>query len=447
MQNLFLKKIKYYFFISLFSFGCFYSSVAQSVVRVDIAGGHVEPMPIAVLKFQDNGQESNVGEEITTVIVNNLQGSGLFKVLDSQIYPEKMIGDANKKPNFSGWNAIDAHALVNGFAEMQADGRIRVGFRLWDIVSETSITGLAFYTEPQNWRRVSHIISDHIYKALTGHDGYFDTRILYVSETGTSSKQTKRLAIMDQDGANHRFLTDGRKYVSTPRFSSNYQDITYLEFTGSKPQIYLMNINSGQKRSIGKFDGITFAPRFSPDGRKLVMSVAKNGNTDLFIYNLQAGKLRRLTRDFSIETAASFSPDGKRIAFESDRGGQQQIYVMGVNGGGATRISFGEGSYATPVWSPKGDYIAFTRIYKGRFFIGIMKPDGSSEKLLAESYHVEGPSWAPNGRVLMYFSRSPSDPKGRYSSRLYSIDITGFNEREVITPGNASDPSWSPKLP
>lgn len=432
-------------FLSFLTFVWTQSSMA--VVRVDITGGHVEPLPIAVLPFlEGEGSYQKIGEDVSNIIKSNLESSGLFRVVNPVVYPQSPE-NLKSKPHFPAWRNVKAQALIHGFTKLQSDGRIRVEFRLWDVLSQQQLTGLAYYSEPRNWRRVAHIISDNIYKALTGEEGYFDTRVVYVSESGTVKKPIKRLAIMDQDGANHRFLTDGARLVSTPRFSPTSQEIAFLSFDSKQPKVYLYNIETGRQEVLGDFPGITFAPRFSADGQSLVLSMALNGNTDLYTVNLNTRKMRRITQHPSIDTAPSFSPDGQRIAFESDRSGSQQIYVMDIQSGTTSRVSFGEGNYATPVWSPRGDLIAFTRIYQGRFFIGVMRPDGSEEKLLAESFHVEGPSWAPNGRVLMYFRQARSSMNGQSTARLYSIDISGFNEREVITPTNASDPAWSPKLP
>jgi TolB protein len=306
------------------------------------------------------------------------------------------------------------------------------------------ITGLQFVTSPSNWRRMGHLISDAIYKTLTGEDGYFDTRIVYIAESGPANQRVKRLAIMDQDGANHNFLSDGRNLVLTPRFSPTAQEITYMSYVGGTPRVLLFNIDTGQQETLGEFPGMTFAPRFSPDGNRVVMSMAENGNTDIYTMDLRTRRRERLTNNAAIDTSPSFSPDGRRIVFNSDRGGSQQLYVMASDGGEARRISFGDGRYATPVWSPRGDLVAFTKMAGGRFQIGVMRPDGGGERILTDGFLVEGPTWAPNGRVLMYFRQQPSDRSGRSSSKLHSIDLTGYNDRESVTPMDGSDPAWSP---
>ncbi len=421
---------------------------ARAVLEIDITRGNVDPLPIAISGFFASGPETQrIAADIPKVITNNLERSGLFRPLDPQAFiqsPEAM----QVRPRFSDWRVINAQALVTGRVQLEKDGRLRTEFRLWDVIAEQQMTGLVYFTTPDNWRRVSHLISDAIYKRLTGEDGYFDTRIVYVSESGPKNRRIKRLAIMDQDTENHRFLTDGKYLVLTPRFSPTTQEITYLSYFKNKPRVYLYNIDTGQQEVLGDFPGMTFAPRFSPDGNKVIMSMARDGNSDIFVMDLRTRVITQLTKHPAIDTSPSYSPDGRRIVFNSDRGGSQQLYVMDADGGNVKRISFGKGRFATPVWSPRGDLIAFTRMYKGRFFIGVMRPDGSGERLLTESFLDEGPTWAPNGRVLMFFRQTPSDEKGRGGrTRLWSIDLTGYNEREIVTPVDASDPAWSPLSP
>ena len=422
---------------------------ARAELRIDITQANPQPMPIAITTFLGaNPNENQIGANVAKVVSDDLQRSGLFRPLDPRSFvqtPEAL----RVQPRFGDWRVIAAQALVSGSAQMQPDGRLRLEFRLWDVFAEQQLVGLAYFTEPGNWRRVAHIIADAIYKRITGEDGYFDTRVVYVSETGPRTKRVKRLAIMDQDGANHRYLTDGRNLVLTPRFSPTAQEITYLSYQGNRPRVYIFNIDTGQQEVLGDFPGMTFAPRFSPDGNRVIMSMAApDGNSDIYTMNLRTRQVSRLTNDPAIDTAPSFSPDGRQITFESDRGGAQQIYTMNADGGGVKRISFGQGRYATPVWSPRGDLIAFTKQFQGQFFIGVMRPDGSGERLLTQSFLVEGPTWAPNGRVLMYFRQTPADDAGRGgTSKLYSIDITGHNERELVAPTDASDPAWSPLIP
>jgi TolB protein len=424
------------------------SAPARAELRIDITSGKVEPLPIAIPALAGGApNESQAGQDLAAVVSADLEHSGLFRPLDPRSFIQN-ISLADDQPRFGDWRQINAQALVTGSVKTQGDGRLRVEFRLWDVFAEQQLTGYGYTTTQANWRRIAHIIADEVYKRITGEEGYFDTRIVYVSESGPAEKRIKRLALMDQDGANNRFLTDGRALVLTPRFSPTSQEITYLSYANGSPRVYLFNIDTGQQEVVGDFPGMTFAPRFSPDGNRVVLSRAENGVSNLFALDLRTHRPTRLTDSQAIDTSPCYAPDGSKIVFNSDRGGSQQLYVMGADGGGAKRISFGSGKYGTPVWSPRGDLIAFTKIDGGSFFIGVMRPDGSGERLLTRDFLVEGPTWAPNGRVLMYFRQSPSDSRGRGGSpHLYSIDLTGSNQREVTTPQDASDPAWSPLLP
>ncbi|MBL27078.1 MAG: Tol-Pal system beta propeller repeat protein TolB [Rhodospirillaceae bacterium] len=421
---------------------------AHAVLEIDLTRGQVEPLPVAVSAFHGTTTgEAALGSDIASVIEANLRRSGLFRPIDHAAFlqtPEAM----QVLPRFADWRQINAQALVTGSVSELPDGQVSVEYRLWDVFAEQHMVGLRLSTPAENWRRIAHIVSDSIYKRLTGEEGDFDTRIVYVSETGPADNRIKRLAIMDQDGANHEFLTDGRHLVLTPRFSPTVQEITYLSYVEGKPRVYLYNIESGKQEVIGDFPGMTFAPRFSPNGNKVVMSLSTDGNSDIYTMDLHTRQVERLTDHPAIDTSPSYSPDGRRIVFNSDRAGRQQLYVLDAAGGTPQRISFGEGRYATPVWSPRGDLIAFTKMNSGRFYIGVMRPDGTGERLVAEGFLVESPTWAPNGRVLMFFREFPGDVNGKGSSvRLFTIDITGHNEREVETPLDASDPAWSPLIP
>lgn len=421
---------------------------AYAELRIDVTRGAVNPMPIAIPAFTGKeASDNDLGVKMTDVITNNLRRSGLFKPLDPRSFIQDPASVQNA-PRFGDWRAINAQALVTGVLTKTSDGRTRVEFRLWDVFAEQQMVGTAYMTTPNNWRRIAHIISDAIYKRMTGEEGYFDTRIVYISETGAANARVKRLAIMDQDGFNHRFLTDGRALVLTPRFSPTAQQITYMAYYNNKPRVYLYDIDSGRQEVLGDFPGMTFAPRFSPDGNKVIMSLSKNGNADIYTMDLRNRGVAQLTRDASIETSPSYSPDGRSVVFESDRGGTQQLYVMNADGSGVRRITFGDGRYASPVWSPRGDLIAFTRMYKGQFYIGVIRPDGKGERLITTAFHVEGPTWAPNGRVLAYFKEVPtgSGKKGR-SAQVFTIDLTGFNETRVPLPLDGSDPAWSPINP
>lgn len=434
--------------VTIWLLGVGLATPAASELQIDINRGVVQPLPIAIVDFEGDGEESNrLGRDIASVVSGDLERSGLFKPVDPKAFVQTQPS-METLPRFGDWRVIDAQALLHGRVLFLEDGRLRVEFRLWDVFAEQQMAGLAYFTAPSNWRRIAHIISDAIYKRITGEDGYFDTRVVYIAESGPHERRVKRLAIMDQDGENHRFLTDGGTLVLTPRFSPTLQEITYLSFTGGIPRVYIRNIDTGQQEVIGEFPGMTFAPRFSPDGEKLIISMAMDGNSELYTIDLRTRAKKRLTNSSAIDTSPSYSPDGRQIVFNSDRGGSQQLYVMDADGTKVRRISHGNGRYATPVWSPRGDLIAFTKIQDGKFYIGVMRPDGSGERLLTEGYHVEAPTWAPNGRVLMFFRQEPiRKDGGGGGSRLYSIDLTGRNEREIPTPLDASDPAWSPLHP
>lgn len=413
---------------------------AHAVLRLDVTQGNVQPMPVAITDFGAGAPaEGEMARNVSGIISANLRRSGLFAPIDPAAFIEK-IANSDAVPRFPDWRAINAQALITGRLTRQGDGRLKAEFRLWDVFAGQQLAGQQYFTTPENWRRVAHIISDAIYERLTGEKGYFDTRIVFVDETGPKDRRVKRLAIMDQDSANLRYLTRGEDLVLTPRFNPSTQEITYMSYGQGDPRVLLLNIETGQRETVGNFPGMTFAPRFSPDGQRVIMSLQQGGNSNLFVMDLRSRKTTRLTDTPAIDTSPSYSPDGQRICFESDRGGKPQIYVMGAGGGQAQRISFGEGSYSTPVWSPRGDFVAYTRQAGGKFGIGIMKPDGSGERVLTEGFHNEGPTFAPNGRVVMFFRDPGQGPS------LYTIDVTGRNEQKVPTPSFASDPAWSPLL-
>jgi TolB protein len=419
------------------------SGGALAQLRVDITRGNVQPLPIAIPPFVGaNGAADELSRNVAGVIESNLRRSGLFAPIDPASFIEPTVSPA-AMPNFVNWRPLNAQALVAGRVAPSGDGRLIAEYRLWDVFSGQQLTGQQFFASPDNWRRVAHIISDSIYERLTGERGYFDTRIVFVDESGGKANRTKRLAIMDQDGANLRYLTNGDSLVLTPRFSPSRQEITYASLAGETWRVYLLNIETGQREIVGDFANMAFSPRFSPDGQQVVMSLEQGGNANIYKLDLRSRMATRLTSSPSIDTAPSFSPDGRRIVFESDRGGTQQLYLMDANGGAAERISFGSGRYATPVWSPRGDLIAFTKQESGQFKIGVMRPDGSGERILTSGFHNEGPTWSPNGRVLMFFRDVPGETGG---PQLWSVDLTGYNEQRVPTPNFASDPAWSPLL-
>jgi TolB protein len=416
---------------------------AGAQTRIDVTQGNVQPMPIALPDFVggSGAADSEIGRGVTQIITGNLQRSGLFAPIDPAAYLER-VSNIDAVPRFTEWRTIQAQALVTGRITRQPDGRLKTEFRLWDVFQSQQLAGQQYFTASDNWRRIAHIISDAIYERLTGEKGYFDSRVVFVDESGPKERRVKRLAIMDQDGANVRYLTRGDELVLTPRFSPTTQEITYMSFGSRDPRVVLLNIETGQREIVGNFAGMSFSPRFSPDGQRVIMSLQHGSHSNLYVMDLRSKGMTRLTDTPAIDTAPSYAPDGARICFESDRGGRQQIYVMPAGGGTAQRISFGEGSYSTPVWSPRGDAIAFTKQGGGQFAIGIMRPDGSGERILTSGYHNEGPTFAPNGRVLMFFR----EPGGAGGPSLFTVDLTGRNEQKVPTPGYASDPAWSPLL-
>ena len=419
-------------------------STAYAQLEIDITKGNIDPTPIAIPSFLGtDAQTRNLGAQISEVIRADLERSGLFKSLDPASFLETQT-NIDYQPTFADWRIIKAEALVSGRIVTESPTKIRVEFRLWDIFAGNQLAGLRFATTPDNWRRTAHKASDAIYKALTGEEGYFDSRIVFIDEKGPKTNRKKRLAIMDQDGYAPQFLLAGSDLVITPRFSPSAQKITFMSYENVVPQVYLLDIETGRRELLGNFPGMTFAPRFSPDGNTLIMSMMSKGNSDLYAMDLETRSTSRLTSDPAIDVSGSFSPDGRKIVFNSDRGGSPQLYTMNADGTNKKRISFGKGRYSAPVWSPRGDKIAFVKSNGGRFTIGVMNTDGSGERQLTESFMDEGPTWSPNGRVII-FSRETKGAKG--SNSVWSVDLTGQNLRKVNTPGNASDPAWSPLLP
>ena len=434
-----------YFIIIFFSL----ISLNSQGLEITLSQGTVKPTPIAITNlFSNNSSLDKLGKNIASVISDNLERSGLFKPIDQKAFIQSSES-LSDQARFEDWRVIKAQHLVAGKIETN-DNKISIEFRLFDVFAQKQIVGKKYETSKDNWRRVAHIISDAIFQRITGEGGFFDTRIVYVAETGPKDNRQKRLAIMDQDQANHRFLTDGSYLVLTPRFSPNSQKITFMSYVkANSPRVFIFDIETGQQEIVGEFPGMTFAPRFSPDGRQIVMSYSDPdvGNSEIYILDLQTRSTKRITNNSGIDVSGSFSPDGKNIVFNSDRTGRRHLYIINGNGKNLRRISREAGSYYTPVWSPRGDMIAFTKQEGGQFYIGVMEIDGSNERMIAKSFHVEGPTWSPNGRYLMYFKeeRTSSDGSGGVSS-LYSIDLTGYNERKIITPLGGSDPAWSPLM-
>ncbi|OYY71575.1 Tol-Pal system beta propeller repeat protein TolB [Sphingomonas sp. 28-63-12] len=418
-------------------------------LEVSVTGGISAPLPIAIPVMPTTnvvstpaGPTDVLGQQLAAVMTADLKNSGLFSPLGANALKSVDFPEVTA-PQFDYWGGTGAQALVQGFVRANGDGTLTVGCYLYDVFSKIELTRQGFVVQPADWRRAAHKCADMVYTRLTGEGPYFDSRVIYVSETGPKNRRIKRLAIMDQDAANHRFLTNGQSIVLTPRFAPNQQSIVYMSYVGDRPAIYVYDIGSGRQRQVVPPGNLTFAPRFSPDGRYILFSMAVGGNTDIYRVPASGGQPQRLTNSPGIDTGGSYSPDGSQIAFESDRSGGQQLYVMNADGSNQHRISFGGGRYATPVWSPRGDLIAFTRV-TGNFQIGIMSPTGSGEKLLTDDWQDESPSWAPNGRVLMFF-RSGQGRAG--TADLWSVDLTGVNERRLATPLDGSDPGWGPLRP
>lgn len=412
------------------------AALAQSPgqAEVEITEGVLRPMNIAVAPF--NGGD---GPEISGVISANLARSGFFAPIDPAAFIERDLSVANQ-PNFEAWTRIGAQALLYGDVAPDPSGRMQVSFRLYDPYRRCQLVGYRFTTTPENWRRVAHKISDVVYQRLTGEAGYFDTRVAFVSESGAGPNRVSRLTVMDQDGFNPSFLTQSNEIILTPRFSSNSNEITYMALGEDYSRIYLLDLATGRRESLGQFDGQVFAPRFSPDGSRIAFSIVRGGNTDIHVMNLQTRQVRRLTTDPGIDTSPSFSPDGNQIVFNSDRSGRPRLYVMNADGSGQRPISSGAGNYHTPAWSPRGDLIAFTKQQGGQFHIGVMSPSGGDERILSSSYFEEGPTWAPNGRYLM-FSRDVGGVP-----RLWTVDVTGRVSARAPYGGAGADPAWSPLI-
>ena len=448
MQRLIVfRALRFILLSSIFLFLSLFSTLTNAQLQFNITDGQVAPTPIAIANFtNENGEISDVGKQIAQIISSDLDSSGLFRPIDTAAFIAPPTAPT-VRPNFTNWTPLGVKGLLVGSAQLGEGGKTLVEFVLWDVVTGEPIASAEGEADRNGIRRIAHQIADFVYEEFTGDIGYFDTRVVYVAESGSQSRRLKRLAIMDQDGHNHQYLTSGADLVLTPRFSPTANEIAYLNYFNDEPNVYLFEIATGRTERLGSFPGMTFAPRFAPSGDKLIMSLAQNGMTDIYEMDMRTQAINRLTHSASIDTSPSYSPDGKQIVFNSDRGGSQQLYVMDADGSNVRRVSFNQGRYATPVWSPRGDIIAFTKMADGQFYIGVMKVDGTGERLLARGFLVEGPTWAPNGRVLMYFKQQPFEADGTGGdTHVYRIDITGFNEKRIITPSDASDPAWSPAL-
>lgn len=443
-----MKKFLMYLFVCLL----LAISPAKAQLNFNIRGANQAPIPVAFPKIMSDN--SGVGaflgfsyaNKVRDVVLADLERSGLFRIINERSYIQD-FKSMEDKPIFGDWTVINAHALVQSAILEENGDELKLTFKLWDIISQKELLFEEYVADKDNWRRMAHSMADAIYERLTGDKGYFNTVVAYISESGPSSKRVKRLALMDQDGDGHQFLTSGANLVLTPRFSPDMKYIAYLSYINNKPRVYMYNLENKKTEILGNFPGMTFAPAFSPDSKYVLLSYAKNGVTDIYEMDLETRQSKKLTSGPSIDTSPNYSPDGQKIVFNSDRGGNQQLYIMNRDGSDVQRISFRQGSrYATPVWSPRGDYIAFTRMQGNDFYIGVMYPDGTGERTLATGFIVEGPTWSPNGRVLMFQRQNRGTNTTNAPIQLYSVDITGQNERMVITPGDGSDPAWSPLL-
>lgn len=429
------KKKGFSFFFLILTFILFGFNLAHSLVKIDITQGQIDPMPIAITEFE--GLDQAIAKKLFSTIVNDLEGSGLFKVIDKKAFLETT--SFITQPNFSNWRKINATVLVSGQIENISNDEIKISVKIWDPYGQSLVEGVSYKVRKGAWSRAAHKIADKIYMNLTGEQGYFDSRVVFIMESGPSRRKVKKLAIMDQDGGNVQVLSDGRKMALTPRFDPSSHRVAYLSYTNNIPQVFLLDLSTGARKLVGSFRGMSFAPRFSPDGNYLIMSIARNGTTSIYEVNLRSSTMKMITGvSGTISTSPSYSPDGRHIVFNSDRDGKRHLYVMNRDGSNVSKISQGVGAYADPVWSPRGDFIAFTKFNKGNFYIGVMRPDGSGERMLTTSWLDEGLTWSPNGRIIM-FSRE-------YRNRqnyIHKVDITGYNEKRVKTPGTASDPAWS----
>ncbi len=424
------------FVLGAFAFDAAPASAATGDVYVH-AGANFKPVTIAVTPFVGE----LAGDKISSIVSNDFARSIFLLPVNPASFPET-VANPDVRPNVDAWKAINAQFVLTGRVLRPDGGHVTAQFRLWDTSTGEQAAGEQYTSESTNARRVAHMIADSVFSRATGEKGFFDSRVVFVDESGPKEKRRKRLAVMDMDGGNLKYLDGGQDLVVTPRFSPSAQQVAYMSFGSAEPKVTLLNLETGQREAVGNFPGMTFAPRFSPDGQQIVMSLSEGANTNLYSMDLRTRATTRLTDTSAIDTSPTYSPDGSQIAFESDRGGAQQIYVMSASGGPAKRISFGEGRYSTPVWSPRGDLIAFTRINGGSFGIGVMKPDGSGERILVEGFHNEGPTFAPNGLYVMFFR----DSGGSGGPKIYMADIFGHGEFLVPTPNYASDPSWGPLM-
>ena len=411
--------------------------------------GNLEDLGIAIPAFatdRDAPTPANtsgtaaLGVELARVITADLKNNGLFRPIGPDSLPRPRYPEITA-PDWGVWTGRSAEMLVHGYVRARSDNRLIVGCYLYDVALRDELVREGWVVDPADWRRAAHKCADLVYSRLTGESPFFDSRIAYIAETGPKENRTKRLAIMDSDGANHRFITTGRATALTPRYSPDYRKLLYLSYVDGNPRIYVYDIGTGRQTLVSQNANPTFAPRWSPDGRTILYSMAVGGNTDIYRVSASGGPSVRLTDTPGIDIGGSYSPDGSKIVFESDRSGSQQCYVMDANGTNQRRISFFGGRCATPEWSPRGDQIAFTNA--SNFNIEVMTPSGGSVRRLTNGWQDEAPTWAPNGRIVQFFRTE----RGSGRTGLYQVDLTGKNLRRLPTPVDASDPAWGPILP
>ena len=424
----------------------FAASSAHARVKIDLNSPGAAPIPVAVPDFYGADAESaQYGRDLAGVIRNNFSNSTPFKVLKQQAFLQSPQQLATTGPAFADWKGINADALLTGTVQVINGQQIRVEYRLFDTQSEQQLLGRRYTVDLRFWRHVAHRVSDDVYQELTGESGYFATRIVHIGETKVPGQPLlKKLCVMDQDSANYQCLTDGMALVLTPRFNPNLQKIIYMSYASGKPRLYLLDMPTGQQTIIGDFEGLNSTPRFSPDGSKVAMTLTQGheGNPEIYVMDMGSRAIRRLTYQSGIDTSPSFSPDGRKIVFNSDRGGQAALYIMDADGSNVKRLTYGAGRYYAPAWSPRGDLICFVKQSGGTFHVGVIDPDGQEERLLTDSYMDDNPTWAPNGRVIVFQRQGNRSDR----SRIMTIDLTGYNLRELPTPTNASDPAWSPLI-
>ena len=432
----------------LASFACLFVMSARADLHVDIVAGGVDPISIAVQKFEVNGNVSKSDAKmLREVVENDLKRTGLFRIVNHDAFPEYV--KMNEMPNFKSWSAIHTGALVQASIQNEGKDNYKLEFYLWDVNGKEQIEAQSLIASKKSVRRLAHIMADAIYERLTGEVGYFDTQIVFIAETGPVDKRVKRMAIMDQDGYGMRYLSDKKTFVMSPHFSPNMSTVVFLSYRNDDPMVWVLDLDTGDQTKLGNFGGMSFAPRFSPDGKKVALSLVKDGVTNIYEYEIETKSLRQLTFGKHIDTSPSYSPDGRYMAFNSDSSGSQQIHVLDLERGTQKRISFGSGRYATPAWSPDGQFIAFTKMADNTFFIGIMNPQGRHEKILAGGWYMEAPSWAPGSRRIVYYETEQSDNGQERVSHIRSVDITGQNLYDIELPDgiNGTEATWSPKLP